>query len=57
MKPTLLIVEDDRRIAVLVAKNLEAAGYACHVAAGKPFLRLQIPQQPEVPIMRFDPAP
>jgi len=31
--------------------------YACHVAAGKPFLRLQIPQQPEVPIMRFDPAP
>jgi DNA-binding response OmpR family regulator len=33
MKPTVLIVEDDRRIAALVAKNLEAAGYACHVAA------------------------
>src|SRR5438093_3750668 len=32
MKPTLLIVEDDRRIAVLVAKNLEAAGFACHIA-------------------------
>ena len=32
MKPTVLIVEDDRRIAVLVAKNLEAAGYACHIA-------------------------
>jgi len=33
MKPTVLVVEDDRRIAVLVAKNLEAAGYACHVVA------------------------
>jgi hypothetical protein len=31
--------------------------YACHVAAGKPFLRLQIPQQPEVPIIRFEPEP
>ncbi len=29
MKPVILIVEDDRRIATLVAKNLEAAGYAC----------------------------
>jgi DNA-binding response OmpR family regulator len=28
MKPTVLIVEDDRRIAELVAKNLEAAGFA-----------------------------
>ena len=32
MKPTILIVEDDRRIAALVAKNLEAAGYACALA-------------------------
>ena len=32
MKPVILIVEDDRRIAVLVAKNLEAAGYACQIA-------------------------
>jgi DNA-binding response OmpR family regulator len=32
MAPTVLIVEDDRRIAVLVAKNLETAGYACHIA-------------------------
>jgi DNA-binding response OmpR family regulator len=32
MKPTILIVEDDRRIAALVAKNLEAAGYDCRVA-------------------------
>jgi len=31
--------------------------YACHLAAGKPYLRLQIPSQPEVPIINFDPAP
>jgi DNA-binding response OmpR family regulator len=31
VKPTILIVEDDRRIAALVAKNLEAAGYDCTV--------------------------
>jgi len=29
MKAPILIVEDDRRIAELVAKNLEAAGYPC----------------------------
>lgn len=29
MKPSVLIVEDDRRIASLVAKNLDAAGFAC----------------------------
>jgi DNA-binding response OmpR family regulator len=29
MQPTVLVVEDDRRIAALVAKNLEAAGYRC----------------------------
>ena len=35
MKPMILIVEDDRRIAALVAKNLESAGYACtHAADG-----------------------
>jgi DNA-binding response OmpR family regulator len=32
MKSTILIVEDESRIAVLVAKNLEAAGYACTIA-------------------------
>jgi DNA-binding response OmpR family regulator len=30
MKPTILVVEDDRRIAALVSKNLEAAGFSCH---------------------------
>ncbi|HEU4334279.1 MAG TPA: response regulator transcription factor [Candidatus Eisenbacteria bacterium] len=29
MQPVILIVEDDRRIAALIAKNLEAAGFAC----------------------------
>jgi hypothetical protein len=31
--------------------------YSCHVAAGKPFLRLQIPQRPEAAIIRFAPEP
>ena len=29
--------------------------YSCHVAAGKPFLHLQIPKQPEVEIIQFEP--
>ena len=31
MKPIVLVVEDDRRIAELVAKNLEAAGFECRL--------------------------
>lgn len=38
-------------------KQMLDSCYACHLAAGKPFLRLQIPQQPEVPIIRFEPQP
>jgi hypothetical protein len=30
--------------------------YGCHKAADKPFLRPQIPSQPESPIINFDPA-
>jgi len=30
--------------------------YACHKAADKPFLRPQIPTEPESPIINFDPA-
>jgi len=33
MSSRVLIVEDDRRIATLVAKNLQAAGFECHAAA------------------------
>jgi len=32
MNPMILVVEDDRRIATLVVKNLEAAGYSCTIA-------------------------
>jgi DNA-binding response OmpR family regulator len=31
MKTCVLVVEDDRRIAEVVAKNLEAAGYSCRL--------------------------
>lgn len=30
--------------------------YSCHVAAEKPFLRLQVPEQPEVRIIDFNPG-
>jgi hypothetical protein len=36
-------------------KQMLQSCYACHMAAGKPFLRLQIPQQPEAPIIDFQP--
>jgi len=31
--------------------------YACHLASGKDFLRLHIPEQPEAPIVKFEPEP
>jgi DNA-binding response OmpR family regulator len=33
MKQRVLVVEDDRRIADMVIKNLETAGYECHVSS------------------------
>ena len=33
MKQRVLVVEDDRRIADMVIKNLETAGYECHLSA------------------------
>ena len=32
MKTTILVIEDEKKIATLVAKNLEAAGYAVTLA-------------------------
>ena len=32
MKTSILIIEDEKKIATLVAKNLEAAGYAVSAA-------------------------
>lgn len=29
--------------------------YACHIAAGKPYLRLRIPEQPAAPIINYEP--
>jgi hypothetical protein len=31
--------------------------YMCHVVSGKPYLRLQIPKEPEAHIINFDPLP
>jgi hypothetical protein len=36
-------------------KQMLDSCYACHLATAKPFLKLQIPQQPEVPIIKFEP--
>jgi hypothetical protein len=38
-------------------KQMLDSCYSCHLAAGKPYLRLQIPQQPEAPIIKFEPSP
>jgi hypothetical protein len=31
--------------------------YSCHVAAGKPYLRLKVPEHPEVSVIDFTPKP
>jgi hypothetical protein len=36
-------------------KQMLDSCYACHVAAGKPFLKLQIPANPPEPLMHFEP--
>jgi hypothetical protein len=38
-------------------KQMMDSCYACHLGVGKPYLRLQIPPQPEAPIIQFEPAP
>ena len=38
-------------------KQMLDSCYSCHLAAGKPYLRLQIPQEPESRIVNFDPQP
>lgn len=48
--------QDNVRFGKAYRQMLDSC-YSCHVAVGKPFLRLQIPQQPEVPIVRFEPEP
>jgi hypothetical protein len=36
-------------------RQMMGSCYACHVAVGKPFLTLQVPTQPEAPIIQFEP--
>lgn len=36
---------------------LKSGVMGCALAAGKPFLRLQIPTQPADPMIQFEPAP
>ncbi|MCI0534781.1 MAG: hypothetical protein L0Z50_06110 [Verrucomicrobiales bacterium] len=36
-------------------KQMLDSCYACHLASGKPFLRLQIPERPPEPLIRFEP--
>jgi hypothetical protein len=38
-------------------KQMLDSCYACHLASGKPFLKLQIPSQPPEPLIRFEPEP
>ena len=51
------IAEKDREKFTGAYKQMMESCYACHLAAGKPFLRLQIPERPETTIIKFDPAP
>jgi hypothetical protein len=37
-------------------KHMMDSCYACHLAVGKPYLRLQIPERPESPIINMVPA-
>jgi len=37
-------------------KQMLESCYACHLAAGKPYLRLQVPEHPESSIINFEPA-
>jgi len=51
------IGEKDSQRFVTAYKQMLDSCYACHLASGKSFLTLQIPQQPEAPIIRFEPEP
>jgi len=48
--------KDSAKFAESYKQMLESC-YACHLASGKPFLRLQVPQQPEASVIRFEPTP
>jgi len=45
----------DRTKFVETYKQMLDSCYACHLATGKPFLKLQLPQQPEARLIQFEP--
>lgn len=52
MSGHILVVEDDRSIAELVARNLEAAGYACEqVHAGDLAVRAILDREPDLVVL------
>jgi hypothetical protein len=51
-----IIAKDADKFSEAYKQMLDGC-YACHLASGKPYLRLQIPQQPEAAMIRFDPMP
>lgn len=46
----------DRARFVTAYKQQLASCYDCHVAAGKPYLRLHLPERPAETLLEFDPA-
>lgn len=51
------IKDKDRAKFVDAYQQMMASCYACHVASGKPFLRMQIPKQPAEAMIQFEPSP
>lgn len=51
------IREKDGEKFAAAYKGMIESCYACHLLSGKPYLRLQIPTQPEATILRFDQEP
>jgi hypothetical protein len=50
-----IVAKDQQKFSGAYKQMLESC-YACHLAAGKPYLRLQVPERPESSIINFDPA-
>lgn len=58
LEPLLSAIKDENQTKFADGYQQMLAGcYSCHVAAGKPFLRLQMPTQPADPMIQFEPAP
>jgi hypothetical protein len=51
------IAEKNSEGFAIAYREMLGSCYACHLVSGKPFLRLQVPEQPESHLTRFDPEP